>query len=64
MLINENGIDIEITGKDAEAVIEAQAEIAADFDKKEIEKEQAKQARLAVLTKLGLTEDDFKALGL
>ena len=64
MFINENGIDIEITGKDAEAVIQAQAEIAADFDKKENEKEQAKQARLAVLTKLGLTEDDFKALGL
>ena len=64
MFINENGIDKEVTGTEKEAVIQAQAEIAADFNKKENQKEQAKQARLAVLTKLGLTEDDFKALGL
>jgi hypothetical protein len=64
MFINENGIDKEIEGTELEAVLQAQSEISAEFQKTENDKELAKQARIAVLTKLGLTEDDFKALGL
>ena len=64
MFVNENGIDKEITGTEKDAVLQAQAEISAEFQKIENDKEQARQARIAVLTKLGLTENDLKALGL
>ena len=64
MFINENGIDKEVTGIEKDAVVQAQAEINAEFQKTEHDKKQAEESRKAILTRLGLTEDDFKALGL
>ena len=64
MFVNENGIDKELTGKDAEAVLQAQSEISAEIQKKDDLIKETKNARIAILTRLGLTEDDFKALGL
>lgn len=64
MIINENGIDVEVSGKDKDAVVQSQSEINAEFQKHEDAKKEAKDARAAILTRLGLTDEDFKALGL
>jgi hypothetical protein len=62
-LINDNGIDREMTKQEIAALEETQkAILAADAVKKEAE--DAKKLAQSKLEKLGLTIDDLQALGL
>lgn len=55
----------EITERDLTTAEIDDFKLRSEMDAMEAEKEkQLKSARLAVLTKLGLTEDDIKILGL
>ena len=66
IFINQNGIDIEVSGQDKDAVLQAQSEISQEYENNEKLKKQANAdkvvARQAVLDRLGITADEAALL--
>lgn len=66
IFVSQNGIDIEVSGQEKNAVLQAQSEISAEYENNENAKKQAEAdkaaAKQAIITKLGLTADEVTAL--